>query len=622
MARTRSACRDDAFAGYFVRPLIRDINDELRAALEQLAEVLNTVDRPISDVVEELTTRDVMNALSALPIRARQHALEPLGIDLTPKTLSQGLCRDVLGRLQRAEESTARHAAFHLAAGALNDSLRTLAARSMAAAGGPNERSSEQVDNELESRWTPALLRLALWSDIAQNEMSARVWTWAVEQPWFVHGAVDTSTAAKIRAAAEQVIAHSADRDAVLEDRDDTPDDQPVAPSGSPSQSATAPEGSRTLPNSRTFPESMPVAVASTVRPADPQTSPAAAPDSPADAEQALHAARECFAPAVVSAEQILADLRAGRGPADDDVFTVRAAQSTYSHACSVLREAGEEDPSAASDVRPTLDEIAQMLVVRAARDADAPLRQSVAATDRITSDAPGVAEHVAQLRTLSAELLAAHDWTDAQRALALAIAALVELVRNPQVAPETRLDLQARVSGAVASLPGLAVLSMLAAQLTLDAPSGGTTPPAGQEPPAWQESTVIAAVPPPTPAAVSSAQQAPAASREPKLATTTTTARTTSGPGQPGSRPASAPVAPRTTTERSASLSDPGQNTTEQHGLTPADVERAVTTLLSTCRYGMASHLAARAGWDDTRIRIFRIAGECPINGVTGEVG
>ncbi|OZM77063.1 hypothetical protein [Pseudonocardia sp. MH-G8] len=671
MARTRSSCRDDAYAGYIVRPLIRDINDELRAALEQLAEVLNTVDRPISDVVEELTTRDVLNALSALPIRARKHALEPLGIHLTPKTLSQGLCRDVVGRLQRAEEPTARHAAFHLTAGALYGRLHTLAARSMATAGGPDERSSDEVDDELESRWTPALLRLALWSDIAQNEMSARVWTWAVARPWFVHGAVDTSTAAKIRTAAEQVIAHSADRDAVLEDRDDTPDDQPVAPSGSPSQAATAPEGSRILPNSRTSPESMAAAVASTVRPADPQTSPAAAPDSPADAEQALHAARECFALAVVSAEHILADLRAGRGPADDDVFAVRAAQSTYSHACSAVQEAGEEDPRAASDVRPTLDEIAQMLAVRATRDADAPLRQSIAATARITSDAPGISEHVAQLRTLSAELLAAHDWTDAQRALALAIAALVELVRNPQAAPETRLELQARVSGAVASLPALAVLSMLADQLTLEAPSSGTAPPTGQdpEPPAGQEPTAIAAVPPPAPAAVASTQQAPAAdvttdtadvnvptepsepaqttaeptppqphpqpahdapvvtadpaaqalgepagtatpaaSREPEPATTT--ARTSSVPTQPGSRPASAPAAPRTTTERSADQSDTGRSSTEQHGPTPADVERSVAELLSTCRYGMASHLAARAEWGDTRIRTFRMAG------------
>jgi hypothetical protein len=101
MARTRSGCRVHAYAGYIVRPLIRDINDELRTALEQPAEVLNTVDGPISDGVEEVTTRDVLSALSALPIRARQHALEPLGIHLTPKTLSQGLCRDVVGRLQR-----------------------------------------------------------------------------------------------------------------------------------------------------------------------------------------------------------------------------------------------------------------------------------------------------------------------------------------------------------------------------------------------------------------------------------------------------------------------------------------------------------------------------------------
>lgn len=629
MARTRSSCPDDAYAGYIVRPLNRDISDELRAALEQLAEVLNSVDRPISDVVENLTTRDVLKALSALPIRARQHALEPLGIHLAPKTLSQGLCRDVVGRLQRAEESTARHAAFHLTDGALYGSLHTLAVRSMTTAGGPDERSADEVEDEFESRWTPALLRLALWSATAQNEVSARVWTWAVERPWFVHGAIDTSTAAKIRTAAEQVIAHSAHHD-------DTPDDQPAAPSGSPTQPVAAPDDSRIPLNSRAS-QSMPVAVASTVRPADPQNSPEAASDAPADAEQALHAARESFALAVVSAEHLLADLRAGRGPADDDVFAVRAAQSTYSHACSAVPEAGKEDPRAASDERPTLDDIAQMLTVRAARDADAPLRQTIAAAGGIASDAPGISEHVAQLRMLTAELLAAHDWTDAQRALALAIAALVDLIHNPLAAPETRLELQVRVSGAVTSLPALAVLSMLAGQLTLNAPSSDVASPTRQnpQPSAGQEPTTTAAELPPSPAPDAPAQlasaagvtmdtadisvpteapepaqttaeltaprpahDAPVAAAEP--ATASTTAQTSSISTRPGSRAASTTAALRSTPDIG----------TEQHALTSAAVQRAVTALVSTCRYGMASHLAAQAGWDDTRIRTFRIAG------------
>jgi hypothetical protein len=665
MARARSSCRDDAYASYIVEPLIRDISDELRTALEQLAEVLNTVVRPVSDIVEELTTRDVLHALSTLPIRARQHVLEPLGIHLVPKTLSQGLCRDVVGRLRRADEPTVRHAAFHLTAGALSSSLRPLAVRSMNTVGGPDERSVDQVDDELESRWAPALLRLTVWSAIAQNEMSAHVWAWAVERPWFVHGTIDTSTAAKIRAAAEQVIAHSAHCDAVLEIHDDMPDNQPAATSDSPGQRVATPEDSRISPDSRTSPESMPVAVTSTVRPAAPQTSLAAAP---ADAEQALHAARECFALAVVSAEHILADLRTGRGPADNDVFAVRAAQSTYSHVCSTVPEAGGEDPRAASDKRPTLDDIAQMLTVRAARDADAPLRQSIAAAVGIASDAPGISEHVAQLRTLTAELLAAHDWTNGQRALALAIAALVDLVRKPEAAPDARLELQARISGAVASLPALAVLSMLAGQLTIEAPFSGTASPSGQDPQptSGQEPTATAAAPPPALAADAPAHQVPAAAdltdtadvsvptnasepaqtsaeptppqpdqqpahdapvaaadpaaqvpgepmstatptapREPAPTTTSTTAQTSSILTQPGSQPSSATAALHITAERSAV-----QGGTEQHAPTPADVQRAITALLSTCRYGMASHLAARAEWNDTRIRTFRMAG------------
>jgi hypothetical protein len=378
-----------------------------------------------------------------------------------------------------------------------------------------------------------------------------------------------------------------------------------------------------------------------------------------------LHAARQCFALAVVSAEHILADLRAGRGPAADDISAVRAAQSAYSHACSAVPETGEEDPRAASDEEPTLDEIAQLLTLRAARDVDAPLRQSIAAADGITSDALGISEHVAQLRTLTAELLAAHDWTDTQRTLALAIAALVDLVRNPQAAPESRLELQARVSGAVASLPALAVLSMLANQLMLEEPFRSTASLTGEgpQPPTGQESTATVATPPPILTADVSTQQAataavtantadvsapteasepaqttaeptpllpdlhpardapdaaadPAAQvpgervdtttlavpREATSAMASTTAHTSSVPTRPTGTTA---VSSSSAAERSAN-----QSGSEQHAPTSTDVERAVTTLLSTCRYGMASHLAARAEWDNTRIRTFRMAG------------
>lgn len=604
MARTRSGCLDDVYAGYIVGPLNHDISDELRTALEQLVEVLNTVDRPISDAVEELTTRDVLKALSALPIRARQHALEPLGIHLAPKTLSQGLCRDVVGRLQRAEEPTARHAAFHLTAGSLYGSLRAAAVRSVTTAGGPGERSADQVDHEPESRWTPALLRLALWSDISQNEMSARVWTWAVERPWFVHSAVVTSTAAKIRMAAEQVITHSADRG-----------DQPAAPSGSPSQLVTAPDGDRIPPAAHTSPKSMPVAVTSAAHLAEPQASPAA---TPANAEQALLAARECFARAAASAERILADLRVGRGPADDDVVAVRAAQSTYSHACSAVLKEAWEDPRAVPDERPTLDEIAQMLAARATRDADAPLRLNIAAAVGIASDSPGISEHIEQLRTLAAELLAAHDWTDAQRDLALAIAALVDLIRSPQATPEIRLEFQVRVSGAVASLPALAVLSMLAGQLTLETPaSTASSIRHDPQPPVEQESTTTFTAPPPALAADAAATQAIAEPTPPQPvhdAPVVAAEPATQVPSEPvgSATPTELQEAETSTTAQRSSIAERSahQSRTDQHEPTSVDVQRAVTTLLSASRYGMASHLAARAEWDETRIRIFRMAG------------
>jgi hypothetical protein len=665
MARNRSSCRDDAYGEYAVRPLIRDISDELRGAIERLAEVLNGVDRPVSEIVEDLTTRDIHSALSTLPVRARRHALEPLGIHLAPKTLSQGLCRDVVGRLQRAEEATARHAAFHLTTGALKDSLRTLTVRAMALAGGPEEEpAADPVVDDLETRWTPTLLRLTLWSDTGQSEMTARIWAWAAERPWFIHGAVDAPTAAKIRAAAHEVIAHSPDVDSVLEGREDQDDqDMPEALD----ELDAASEDSSTMPTARTAPESKSVPATPSAPTADPTPLAAAGASGPVDADQALQVARETFALAVTSAEAILADLQAGRGPADDDVFVVRAAQSTYSHLCATAPSAASDSAPAGSDDRPTLDEIAQILAERAARDVDAPLRESIAAALGITSDAPGVADHVAQLQTLTGELLAAPDWTDAQRALALAIAALVDLVREPQAAPEVRLELQARISGAVASLPALAVLSMLAGQLTLQ-PAATTAAPAVQDtelpvepaieppaepaqptatesspaaapstPPSASETTedpiptVVTAtptqpaetvehIPPaePTAAAVTPATE-PATEDAPAPAEAAAPAGRGSIPAQPSTpAAAAAAVGPRTPSIEQPRSGRPTATApliaqaAAEPALAPAaaHIAQAVTDLLTSCRYGMAAHVAAHAGWDDTRIRTFRMAG------------
>jgi hypothetical protein len=175
----------------------------------------------------------------------------------------------------------------------------------------------------------------------------------------------------------------------------------------------------------------------------------------------------------------------------------------------------------------------------------------------------------------------------------------------------------------------------MLASQLTLEVPASGTASPTGQDPqpPAGQEPPATAAAPPRALASAAPAQQTtvqpippqsdlhpaqdapvaaadpaaqvpaepvdtatPAAPREAEPATTSTTTQTSSVPTQPGSRPANATAAPR--------------SAEQQHVPTPADVQGAVTALLSACRYGMASHLADQAGWDDTRIHTFRMAG------------
>lgn len=639
--RGSSSCSDAGFVGYIAEPLIDNVSDELHDALIDLAEALNRVDQPVRDAVEELTTRDVRVALAGMPVRARGHALEPLGIHLAPKTLSQGLCRDVLGRLQRAEEPTARHAGLHLTNGSVYDGVRQ-----SAFADPPNRDDAEahhRLTEDVESRWSPALLRLTLWSGVTQNEYTARMWAWATDRPWFLHGAVDTDAAARVRAAALAVIDLSPELDDAMHARHSS---EPVVDDA---RLVLSPETSdRVIDNDRRA-----------VTPRG-QRGPVSS-----DPQAALTVAQVAFATAVTAAESVLIDLRAGLPPTDDDLDTMRMAQHSYSTACAAL-------PDLAADARPTLEQITATLAAQAIRNADAPLHGSIAGALGITSSDAGMAQHIEQLYEITGELRATEIWSDAQRAMALAIAALVDLVRQPEADAERRLDLQTQISTAATTAPALAVLGMLATQLSLPATTATSADDSDAAPDAVAEAsanttadtsampvdgtTGSPAMPFAEPASsVTAADTDPAtdptqpsspdrAQTDPQGSNGASPASSTpsdAGPvGAPSATQAAGPPftsalpehparsSPRVTRAANTPVPD-SPPVAAAHDTAPAAttgeaaVERTVATLVAASRYGLASHIARRASWSDTRIRTFRLAGlACAVRTETGPCG
>ena len=525
MARKAGGCNEDVYAQYGVRTGNVELSSDALSALADLAAALNAAEQPMHDAVLELTTQDVKAALTALPVRQRGHALDVIGIHLAPKTLSQPLCRDVLGRLQRAEEMTVRHAAMHMTNGTMYGFLRMAAYNAVAfTVGGAEDTSasaasgavtpavptaSDVPDAEaveelppgasfttesLEARWPPALLRLALWSTMHQDESTARIWAWAVDRPWFAHGSIDTDVLVGIRDSARAAIDATPDFDAVmrgeyiphLDDVDTSPDlDELDGTAGSPTAAA-----STTLSPGTSSPPAAPSAVSAAQPAAAPETPPAADPeiashgpspdltlslstdavapghtDAPqhnADPDADLEAARLAFGVAVGAAESVLTDLRRGVGPHENDLTRLRTAQTTYSRACISAGSSTTTDP------RPTLDEVATALLEQQAWTADAALRATIAAALRLTSTAPSVEDHLTQLRDLTGQLAATATWSDSERAVALAIAALVDLVRTPSASLASQVELKTRISAAAATSTALAVLGMLSSELTL----------------------------------------------------------------------------------------------------------------------------------------------------------
>ena len=78
------------------------------AAIEHLAEVLNTLPGPVDGALADLTTRDIATLLSRAPLDRRKHVLGAIGIPVAPRSVGQALCARRAGPA-RASPPSRRH---------------------------------------------------------------------------------------------------------------------------------------------------------------------------------------------------------------------------------------------------------------------------------------------------------------------------------------------------------------------------------------------------------------------------------------------------------------------------------------------------------------------------------
>ncbi|MFJ7196698.1 MULTISPECIES: AAA family ATPase [unclassified Streptomyces] len=171
------------------------------SALEKLSEALTathaTVPTPLGTALMLLSEADVEHSLNSTPVHLRRNLLRALRIPIDGTRVNRALCQDVLARIRRDPEAVhARDAAHHLTYPLYSDLVE---------AGFRTAHSSgEHASWALTRRWSPALLRIAVWARLGADAGSARIWAWSLRQPWIADSGVVVEAALS---AADRVVA-------------------------------------------------------------------------------------------------------------------------------------------------------------------------------------------------------------------------------------------------------------------------------------------------------------------------------------------------------------------------------------------------------------------------------
>ncbi|MGI8333690.1 hypothetical protein ACRYCC_27390 [Actinomadura scrupuli] len=441
------------------------------AALTELSAALMACPAPLASALAQLTPQDVSRGLSATPLSRRPSVLRPLGLMITPRTIGQHLCRDVVTRMTRTGDHHARHSAAALTKAVLSDLRMNAFAEEFP------ERFSLSVVRDPAAHWSPALARVAVWANGLASVRDARLWLWASEQPWFRPDSVTDEHIVTIVTAAKKVIAASPEF-RFLDDSGETPsghndlDDDPTE-SVTVNESSTDPDISAPAPISdddaaaATHTTAKQLAAANdeedrrmTVTTEDSSTGSVGEP-TVAKLRQASEDLRQALLAAVPAAQRILDRVTADRPPAADDLNMITAARTSFDDAVARLRAAGatiDTDTDTGAAVCAALDDL-----IKAADDP--PVRAELAQLQTLVApaDNPMLAAALAEAQQRADTLAASPAWTAAERVLAVTLATLNELA-NPATALPHVVALQ---QDFVQAHPNLALLAVTAAQLT-----------------------------------------------------------------------------------------------------------------------------------------------------------
>ncbi|MFG2905836.1 hypothetical protein ACGF13_12325 [Kitasatospora sp. NPDC048286] len=346
---------------------------------------------PLTVAISRLTGEDIEHSLNSTPAQWRRSLLSALRIPIDGARVSPALCRDVLTRMQRNPDAQRTHQAAHLLTHSLFHDVAWAGSRH--AAGAP-----EDTSRPLTHRWSPALLRLTVWSTLIPSVEHAPLWSWALLQPWITDMGIPVEA---LRAAAQQVVELTPERTSV---RGGDDEEQQILDTPGPGLEEPV----------------------DSVEPVIPEDDPAVTPDTP-QLNAALQRVIEGLGAAVEPARRTMAAITEQSRPADADLVALVEVATAFDVAVRGLRAHGAAITTVdlASCVRET-DAVARRL-------ASAPLRERLRDVARLSCRPGGVAltPDLEAACHRAGILMSAADWGESDREDAEALDALLTLVES-----------------------------------------------------------------------------------------------------------------------------------------------------------------------------------------------
>ncbi|KRV49025.1 hypothetical protein AQ490_22195 [Wenjunlia vitaminophila] len=392
--------------------------------LEDLARALNALETPVCDALGVLTTDEVALAFTSLFMGERKLLLRELGIPLTtPRKPSKSLCGDVLSRLQRE--------ACKKACACPAQGLTSRVIEDVAMAAWQHDERLETTDPC--QRWSPNLVRLAVFAWCEASAVDARALVWLASQGWLGVTAAPAQLET-LREAAARVVEATPQAVPGQGHQSRTRTGQPVAP-----REEGAHAGSDVQPASATTPDheasGSPVAAAPSPRDTAPTGMPS---DQDATDNGERHEPGAVMEPGA-ALDHLTALVVAARGavrrvddavtgglpPATNDLGALGALPAAYAQVNQALEAVGIKG------VECRLDTLAEAVAAHCSeRDRDRAVREALRRL--LTMECPADAALTAVLETAlghARDLLDTSSWETGAQRRAAALVALVELV-------------------------------------------------------------------------------------------------------------------------------------------------------------------------------------------------